>query len=93
VKGKVVAIAETPVTVVGNVVSELPQRTTNGHEVVTFWMRSNERLRPKLVGQGDLLAQARRVVGVSLGKGDPGDRHRQDVQQRLRRRWSTSLCT
>jgi single-strand DNA-binding protein len=50
VKGKVVAIAETPVTVVGNVVSELPQRTTNGHEVVTFWMRSNERLRDKGCG-------------------------------------------
>lgn len=38
------AVGETMLTVVGNVMSELTHRTVgNGHEVVSFWMRSNER--------------------------------------------------
>lgn len=38
------ALGETTVTVVGNVASELSRRSVgNGSEVVSFWLRSNER--------------------------------------------------
>ncbi|WP_158880558.1 single-stranded DNA-binding protein [Amycolatopsis anabasis] len=38
------AVGETIVTVVGNVMSDPTRRTVgNGHEITSFWMRSNER--------------------------------------------------
>lgn len=76
------AIGETTVTVVGNVCSELTRRTVSeGVEVVSFWLRSNERRYDKDTGTwGDGRHFAVRVscwrklaVGAfqSLSKGDP----------------------
>jgi single-strand DNA-binding protein len=75
------AVGETTVTLVGNVVSELTQRTMNGHEVVSFWMRSSERRRDKESGawvDGRHLSvkvtcwrNLAESVRVSIGKGDP----------------------
>ncbi|PXY27454.1 single-stranded DNA-binding protein [Prauserella muralis] len=76
------AIGETLVTVVGNVCSDLSKRTTaTGDEVVSFWLRSNERRFDKDAGawrDGRHFAVKvtcwRRIagtVGASLAKGDP----------------------
>jgi single-strand DNA-binding protein len=46
------AMGETLVTVVGNVLSDLSRRTVGtGHEVVNFWLRSNERRFDKSTGE------------------------------------------
>jgi single-strand DNA-binding protein len=76
------ALGETPLTVIGNIASELSPRTLgNGDEVVSFWLRSNERRFDKEAGtwaDGRHLALRvtcwRRLAGTvaaSLGKGDP----------------------
>ncbi|WP_370947700.1 single-stranded DNA-binding protein [Amycolatopsis sp. cg5] len=44
------AIGETTVTVVGNVVSDLVRQTRDGRDVVSFWMRSKERRRDRESG-------------------------------------------
>ncbi|MEU6646949.1 single-stranded DNA-binding protein [Saccharomonospora sp. NPDC046836] len=76
------AIGETLLTIVGNVSSELSQRrTSGGDDVVSFWLRSNERRFDKETGQWrDGRGFAVRVtcwrrmanaVALSLNKGDP----------------------
>ncbi|MFF5992218.1 single-stranded DNA-binding protein [Prauserella flavalba] len=76
------AIGETLLTIVGNVCSELSRRKlANGDEVLSFWLRSNERRYDKESGQWrDGRGMAVRVtcwrrmagtVGASLSKGDP----------------------
>jgi single-strand DNA-binding protein len=75
------AVGETTVTMVGNVVSELIRRTENGHDVVSFWLRSSERRRDKESGEwvdGRHLSvrvtcwrKLAESVLASLGKGDP----------------------
>lgn len=76
------AVGETPITVVGNVLSELSRRTVpSGHEVVSFWLRSNERRYDKETN--DWVDGRHLTVKVtcwrklasgafsSIGKGDP----------------------
>ncbi|ASR35011.1 single-stranded DNA-binding protein [Prauserella marina] len=76
------AIGETTVTVVGNVSSELARRTTSGgDDVLSFWLRSNERRFDKDEGRwcdGRQLSlkvtcwrRMAATVGASLAKGDP----------------------
>lgn len=76
------AFGETVLTMVGNIVSELTRRTVaNGSELVSFWMRSNERRLDRSTGEW---VDGRRfavkvtcwrklavTVHSSLGKGDP----------------------
>ncbi|WP_199430088.1 single-stranded DNA-binding protein [Qaidamihabitans albus] len=76
------AIGETLVTVVGNVSSDVSQRTVaNGDEVVSFWVRSNERRFDKESerwrdGRGlsvrvTCWRRMAATVGASLSNGDP----------------------
>ncbi|WP_020666409.1 single-stranded DNA-binding protein [Amycolatopsis nigrescens] len=76
------AVWETTLTLVGNVVSDLTGKTLNdGAELTTFWMRSNERKRDRATGEWvDGRRFSVRVtcwrelalsVRQSLAKGDP----------------------
>ncbi|HEV7973608.1 single-stranded DNA-binding protein [Amycolatopsis sp.] len=75
------AVGETTVTMVGTVASDLIRRTTKGHDVVSFWLRSTERRRDKETGtwvDGRQLSvrvtcwrKLAESVLTSLGKGDP----------------------
>lgn len=76
------AVGETVVTMVGNVLSEVTRRTvSDGVSVVNFWLRSNERRRDRETGEwvdGRHLSVKvscwRRLaegVHLSLSKGDP----------------------
>jgi single-strand DNA-binding protein len=76
------AIGETIVTVVGNVLSEVSRRTVpQGYDVVSFWLRSNERKRDRETGDwvdGRQLSvkvtcwrKLAESVHASVHKGDP----------------------
>jgi single-strand DNA-binding protein len=75
------AVGETTVTMVGTVASELMRRTTKGHDVVSFWLKSSERRRDKESGEwveGRHLSvrvtcwrKLAESVLTSLNKGDP----------------------
>ncbi|QWF83453.1 Single-stranded DNA-binding protein [Amycolatopsis sp. CA-230715] len=76
------AVGETPITVVGNVLSELTRRTVpSGHEVVSFWLRSNERRYDKETNDWvdgrqltvKVTCWRKLAIGAfaSIGKGDP----------------------
>jgi single-strand DNA-binding protein len=76
------AIGETLVTVVGNICSDpLRRSVAEGHELLTFWLRSNERRFDKETGQwvdgrflGVRVTCWRQLAGSvheSVGKGDP----------------------
>jgi single-strand DNA-binding protein len=75
------AVGETTVTMVGTVASELARRTTKGHDVVSFWLKSSERRRDKESGEwveGRHLSvrvtcwrKLAESVLTSLNKGDP----------------------
>ncbi|MGC7093999.1 single-stranded DNA-binding protein [Amycolatopsis lurida] len=77
------AVGETPVTLVGTVLSELSTRKVGDgeHHVVTFWVRSNERRRDKetaewvdgkqLTARVTCWRRLAETVGESLVKGDP----------------------
>jgi single-strand DNA-binding protein len=75
------AVGETTVTMVGTVASELMRRSTKGHNVVSFWLKSSERRRDKESGEwveGRHLSvrvtcwrKLAESVLTSLNKGDP----------------------
>jgi single-strand DNA-binding protein len=75
------AVGETTVTMVGTVAGELMRRTTKGHDVVSFWLKSSERRRDKESGEwveGRHLSvrvtcwrKLAESVLTSLNKGDP----------------------
>lgn len=77
------AIGETPVTLVGTVLSDLSTRKAGdgGHHVVSFWLRSNERKRDRETSEwidGRRLTvrvtcwrRLAETVGETLVKGDP----------------------
>jgi single-strand DNA-binding protein len=77
------ALGETMVTVVGTITSELEFKRVgdDGHELVTFWLRSNERRFDKAKGEWvdgrhlSVLVKCRRrlalAVRPALQKGDP----------------------
>jgi single-strand DNA-binding protein len=78
---KIMAVGETTVTLVGSVASELTRRTSNGHDVVSFWVRSTERRRDRHSGDwidGRHLSvkvtcwrKLAEAVHCSLTQGDP----------------------
>jgi single-strand DNA-binding protein len=75
------AVGETTVTLVGSVASELTRSTSNGHDVVSFWVRSTEKRRDRETGEwvdGRHLSvkvtcwrKLAEAVYSSLTKGDP----------------------
>jgi single-strand DNA-binding protein len=75
------AVGETTVTLVGSVASELTRTTSNGHDLVSFWVRSTERRRDRESGDwidGRHLSvkvtcwrKLAEAVHSSLTKGDP----------------------
>ncbi|MBN6037322.1 single-stranded DNA-binding protein [Amycolatopsis sp. 195334CR] len=91
------AVGETPVTLVGTVLSELSTRKVgdSGHHVVSFWVRSNERRRDRetdewvdgrqLTVRVTCWRRLAETVGESLVKGDPviasGKLYTRDYQQ------------
>jgi single-strand DNA-binding protein len=100
------AIGETILTLNGNVCGDLTRRTLHdGGDVVSFWLRANERRFDKSTGtwvDGKHFATRvtcwRRLAGQvyeSLGKGDPvivvGKLHTTEYESEGQRRFGTEL--